>query len=440
MSNTIQISVRNSELTIPKEKRIFLSYPADGLVRCSIAELEDGIDFLFDIKGLEASEKLLSKAKEEQLRFLINCADLAGLHEEYSFSLSLSNIMTDINLRPWILLRDAQSIASGSDNGGHNNERNSSGHNNERNNGGHNNERNSRQAFLSKYKSLIGSFLLPKYNYDDFEKGGEDLSKKNKLLSELFEMVCTLEIKAHLTKEYQKTIKENEQTKVSVPKRNVLALRIAVPVLGLALLVVSFFAFLAFWNDIPYRNQVIAANEAYIAGNPLQVQQALSGFSVSELSFETRHILSRSYVSTEPLNEAQRSNIMMGLSLMADTSIFDYWIHLGRLEFYEAIDIAQRFGDNELLLFAYLRQEAAVRVDPNLSGAEMVAALNYIEGRINALQRDRDDAVELLGGEGEDEDDAYGHYYEYDYYHDYEYEYDLQYEYDVLEGLSEELE
>jgi uncharacterized membrane protein YukC len=105
-------------------------------------------------------------------------------------------------------------------------------------------------------------------------------------------------------------------------------------------------------------------------------------------------------VATEPLSISQRDNIMMGLTLITDTSIFDYWIHLGRLEFYYAVDIAQRFGDNELLLFAYLRQEAVVIADPHMPGSEKVALLNYLEGRIDALQRERDavEAAAINGG------------------------------------------
>jgi len=375
-----------------------------------LEELEDGVSFTFDTEGLESSELVLSKKQEEQLRFLINCADLYDLHNEYNFSLSTNNIMADINLRPKILLRDAQS-----NNGGNNVSGSHSGVSSGDVGNGHASTNNIGQAFLSKYKSLIGNFFLPKYNYHDFERGGEDLFKKNKLLSELSEMEGVSEIKNRLTKEYHTIVREVEQTRISVPKRNMWTSRIAIPLLTLSLIAASFFTFMAFWNDIPYRNQVIAANEAYIAGNPLDVQQALSGFATTELSHETRHILSRAYVSTEPLSEAQRSNIMMGLTLMADTTIFDYWIHLGRLEFYQAIDIAQRFGDNELLLFAYLRQEAAVRVDPNLTGAEMVTTLQYIEGRINALQRDRDDTVEFMVGEDEGYEQGEGYISGYDY-------------------------
>ena len=367
MDKELQIFVRNSELTIAKEKRAFLTYPAEGLADCSLEELEDGISLYFQTEELEASDEVFSKSREQQLRFLVNCAELERLYDEYSFSLSTDNLMVDINLRPKALLR---SVGNGN-----------------------------KQEFLQRYKALIGCFLLRKYKYEDFEQGGYDLFKKNKLMLELSEMESSTEIKERLLQEYRKTVNENLMNCCLVSKRNMLISRIAIPVLVLSLLVTSFFMGRALFFDIPYRNYVIAANEAYIAGNHLEVQRALVSIPVHNLTHETKNILARSYVATEPISSAQRENILMGLTLITDTSIFDYWIHLGRLQFYEAIDIAQRFGDTELLLFAYLRQEAIVRADPHMPGSEKVELLAYLEGRIAALQRDRAEAERLAGTE-----------------------------------------
>ena len=385
MNKTIQISVRNSDLTTPKDKRAFLTYPAEGLANCVLKELEDGVSFIFETEGLEQSEIIFSKSKKQQLRFLINCAALEKLYDEYEFSLSADNLMIDINLLPKILLRDARN-----------------GNGSSRNIGSAGNvesdidDNKGSQGFLSKYKALIGSFLLHRYKYEDFIKGGSGLYKKNKLLLEISKMPSVDDIKSLLTEEYHKTIRETDQNQISIPKRNMLIFKILTPSLALALIATSFFAITSLLNDIPYRDHVIMANQAYIAGNHMEVQRVLDGFAVQRLTHETRHILSRSYVATEPLSDAQRNNILMGLTLITDTSIFDYWIHLGRLEFDDAIDIALRFGDNELLLFAYIRQEAFVRADPHMPGSEKVMLLSYLEGRIDALQRDRENVGGLL--------------------------------------------
>jgi len=441
MDKTLQFTVRNSDLKITKEKRAFLTYPADGLANCSLEELEDGISLTFETEGLGQSKEVRSKAKEQKLRFLINCADLEILYEEYDFSLSTDNLLVDINLRPQVLLRDVKNSRAGSgvgngaasginkasNNGTGSKVDDGAGNDNGNTNGAGSTNINI-QRFLPKYMALIGSFLLRKYDYEDFEKGGADLCKKDKLLLELSKLESTADIKLRLIKEYHKTVNKIEQTKHLVPKRNAIIARIAIPILTLSLIATGFFAGMALLFDIPYRNQVILANEAYIAGNPLDVQRALSEFPVQNLTHETKHILSRSYVATEPLSDAQRVNLLMGLTLITDTSIFDYWIHLGRLEFYEAIDIAQRFGDSELLLFAFLRQEAIVRADPHMPGSEKVALLSYIENRIDALQRNRENAEEFManaadetGQEDESLDDA-GYPYSPENYYEYGYE------------------
>jgi len=86
----------------------------------------------------------------------------------------------------------------------------------------------------------------------------------------------------------------------------------------------------------------------------------------------------------------------MGITLRTDPVIFYYWILLGRLKFDEAIDIAQRLGDDELLLFAYVKYEVVVRNDTTISGEEKTTLLNEIAGRISTLQRDRETVVDGL--------------------------------------------
>ena len=83
----------------------------------------------------------------------------------------------------------------------------------------------------------------------------------------------------------------------------------------------------------------------------------------------------------------------MGLTRLTDPIIFDYWILLGRLHFSEAVDIAQRLGDDELLLFAYLKQEVYVRSDISIPGEERMALLSYLERNIDRLNRARDEAA-----------------------------------------------
>ena len=366
MDTKIKKSVRNSELAVPKNKRVFLTYPANGLITCELDESDDSVVFIFDTHGLQPAETVLKKPMWEQLRFLYNCAELLSLNAEYDFSLSMDNLMIDINYMPKILLRDAKKSDSAD--------------------------------FIQRYKALIGSILLPRYKYDDFLCGGKGNFKKNKLLNELSLLETETDIKERLYTEYRQLMNELTETKKLVPKKNALISRIAIPMLIIALAAAIFFGGRMFFMDIPFRDNVIDANTAYINSDFLSVQNALRSYNVSDLSFETRFILSRSYVSTEALSDIQRENILLGLAQRTDPIIFDYWILLGRLYFNEAIEIAQRLGDDELLLFAYLKHEMYARQDMSMPGDERAALISYLENNIDRLNRARDEAAESAIG------------------------------------------
>ncbi|MCL2221567.1 MAG: hypothetical protein FWC20_05400 [Oscillospiraceae bacterium] len=359
---TITHSIQNSDLTVPKDKRAFLTYSADGLADCCLEEADDCIKLQFETNGFESATSIFSKTREEWFRFLANCAELDKLSEEYEFSISPDNLMVDVNLRPQVLIRDSKG-ADGKD-------------------------------FLSKYKALIGSVLQKRYKYEDYLSGGTDLYKKQKLLASLTSLDSVEEIKSELFEEYHTLVNKNKKSKQLVMKSSVRIGKVAIPTLLAALLAAGFFLWTAFFNDIPHKNDIIQANTHYIAGNYIDVQRVLRRYDLTELSFETRYFLSRSYVITEALTDAQKDNILMGLTLRTDPIIFDYWILLGRMQFDEAIDIAQRLGDDELLLFAYIKYEVVVRNDPTLSGEEMTVLLNHISGRIEGLQSARDAAAE----------------------------------------------
>ena len=361
MSNQLRLDVRNSELEVAKNKRAFLTFPADGLEDCTLEEAEDGVTFVFDTEGLTPISGLSRSSLEEKCRFLVNCAALEELCAEYDFSLSPDNLRMDINLRPRVLVRDARREGS---------------------------------AFLPKYKALIGCIMYKKYGYEDYLNGGSDLYKKKKLLSELTAPETAAEVKDLLLERFHASTESTRTTKKLVPKRNVWISRIAIPVLAVALCAAGFFVWKSLFQDIPYRNSVIQADNAYIGGNYLDVQQALTKYSGTSLSYDTKYVLARAYVATEALTDAQKQNVLQGLTLKTPSEIFDYWIYLGRLQFTEAIDIATRYGDNELLLFAYMKYEVVVKNDTTMAGDQKTALLSDLDNKIAALVKARDDAAQ----------------------------------------------
>lgn len=366
MQAQIEITVPNSGLAVEKNKREFLTYKNIGLASCTLEEKEDSVNFIIDTATMNKAETVVAKPLQEKYRFLYNCAGLEALDAEYEFPLTLDNLLVDVNLMPKVMLRDAKPTGG--------------------------------IFFIERYMALIGSVLYPKYKHEDYMAGGASKYGKHKILAELAELGSVHEIASRLLEEHARFSKETARVKKLVSKPLFFGVMATVPALGAMLIAAVLFASWLYFVEVPYRDSIIAANTAYINSDFLAVQHALRRFEITELPTDARHILSRAYVSTEALTATQRANILQGLARLTDPIIFDYWILLGRLYFEEAVDIAQRLGDDELLLFAYLKQEAFVRQDMTMPGSERAALLSYLEGNIERLNTLRERAVAADGG------------------------------------------
>lgn len=63
----------------------------------------------------------------------------------------------------------------------------------------------------------------------------------------------------------------------------------------------------------------------------------------------------------------------------------EYWIHLGRMEVKEAENMAMQLSDDELLLYAYMKEKDQVESDTDLGGEEKESRLEEIQSKIDSL-------------------------------------------------------
>ena len=346
-------SVRNNELQIPKSKRVFLTYDLESFVPCTLEETDEEVVFSFDVARLKPIDTVYEMTRQDQCRFLINCGNLLHCFEEYDFSLSPDNLVVDINLNPQVLLRDFQLNGSG--------------------------------EFAVGYMALIAALLAPKYSYDDYLQGGQGLYRKKAFLEKLSKLDSVHEMQQCLREEYEDICVRVKRTKVSIHKKIVMLYKVLVPVLALLLLVCAGLIYKTVFIDIPYRDAVISANAHYLQMDYIGTQEALASIPADEMTPESKYILARSYIMTEELSAARKEASLAGISFEAEPILMDYWIYLGRLQFAEAVDAAQRLGDDDLLLVAYQKQLAFLERDTTLPGEEKAAQISSLEKSISDL-------------------------------------------------------
>ena len=87
----------------------------------------------------------------------------------------------------------------------------------------------------------------------------------------------------------------------------------------------------------------------------------------------------------DAFSEETKDMLIDRLSYNSDVKQLDYWIYLGRTDADNAIDIAQRLSDNQLLLYAYIQKYEIVSADTTLSGDDKSSQLNSIRENIKDL-------------------------------------------------------
>lgn len=343
-----------NELDLLEDEYEFLVYSNKMLVPCELEQNEDSVILKFNFDKTEQFCNIFEKPRVEKLRCLVNCSGFSDLRKMYSFSLNPSNLVYDMNLYPMVIERNVPKRTD---------------------------------DFINEYKSLIASVLYPKYTYDDYYCGGKDLFHKKKLLKEIDDCSNVEEIISVLMEAYSEEEYDIRKNKKLLSKRRIIITRIAIPVLSLIAVLAFVFGYILVFIEIPYRNNVIYANNAYISEDYLAVQSFMSDIEIEKIEKNEKYILSRSYIITESLTEEQKKHILSGITMKTDERVMCYWIEIGRLNFDEAIDYAQRIGDDELLLFALIKKTAYVKSNTSITGEEKTELLNSLESQIKELSK-----------------------------------------------------
>lgn len=352
MEENITVRILNSNSNIPKDKRSYLTYADRHLVPCSITEDEDSFSLCFDTNGLIA----LNEAKYsdlDSLLFLANCSDLLELGSRYTFSIHPDNIYVDRNRIPSILNRDLGIVDE--------------------------------ESFVKQYKALISSVVNDKYSYEDYLNGGLDLMDKDKFLAQIKEMTDTASILSKLMELYEEKKLYKEEHFELVRKGSNKHTKILLPIVSILLLASVVFSVYVMVFKIPLQEKLIDANAAYLNNDYIGVENILLDVSIDKLPYSTKYILATSYIKSADLSQEEKQNELNLITPRTDEVIFDYWIHIGRMEFEDAIDDAQRLNSDSHLYYAYLCYRDYVETDRNLTGEEKTALLSSLDEKINSI-------------------------------------------------------
>lgn len=93
--------------------------------------------------------------------------------------------------------------------------------------------------------------------------------------------------------------------------------------------------------------------------------------------------LAQSYIINEALTEDQKENVQNTITPQTDPLYYHYWIHIGRGDAKEALDISRDLEDRDLILFALLKYREVVKADDKLESEEKQQKIDEIQAEID---------------------------------------------------------
>lgn len=350
--------VKKSELTaknIYDYKKLHFYNP--HLLTCEIVEEKETLEFSYHIKYLTAFTEIHSEYRIKQLGILIGVSELANLAESYYFQLNPENLYYDVN--GYLMVKQRDIYEPGKE--------------------------FQEVDFTARYKALVGYTLYKKYSYEDYFQGGMQLLNKNEFLKPFYEAASVEEIKNWLYKAYIQEDNLNKLTRIQVGKSKYRNLWIMLICFTILLLASGSILGFQFTKVIPEKEALLIAGNAYLESNYVMVIDALRDFPVDSMPLHQKYLLAVSYVKSENLVSDQKDNILSVMTLHGDESLMNYWICLGRLDLVEAQNIAMQQSDDELLLYAYLKEKYQIEIDTQMSGEEKVQRLDSLNSKIDPL-------------------------------------------------------
>ncbi len=375
----IQKKTKETSRTVPEENRIIretirksrlnaseefafrkLARHQEGFLDCSLEEEKESLSVAYEVGNRLPWSDIRREKRELLFAALIDAGKLEEKAKIYRFTLAPENLYYDIQGRVYVKERDVY----GAD------------------------ETFREEDFLREYRSLIGSTLSKKYRFEDYDQGGQDLLAEDKFLGGLLECTDAEQITDRLYGEYARYREIRRERFAEVSKAKNRALKIALAATGALTLAGAVFAVWLFAWERPYKEAVIAANEAYLQSDYSGTVEAMRDVEVERMDACQKYILSYACVRCESFSADNMQNILNMITLNGDEKAMEYWIHINRLNTEKAADIAMQVSNDQLLFYAYLKERAVVENDSALTGQEKNERLSALENKLKPLEEE----------------------------------------------------
>ncbi|PFG14394.1 type VII secretion protein EssB [Bacillus sp. es.036] len=129
----------------------------------------------------------------------------------------------------------------------------------------------------------------------------------------------------------------------------------------------------------PKQENIVQAQENFLTNEYSEVVNSLQSYEIDDIPKVTQYQLALSYIINESLTDDQKESVRNTISLQSDPRYYEYWIHIGRGEAEQALEIARYLEDRDLLMYGILKRKEQVKADSELESEKKQQMINELE-------------------------------------------------------------
>lgn len=339
--------IRKSETTVTHINQLkLLNQNTDLFVPVTVIENKDVYEFTYSINETYKNwPEVLDLPKHEKLRILVNMGRLETyINSRIVPLLHPENMIFDRNLTPKIVYRGIRSLLPPN--------------------------KMDEEQYLTYMKCLAVGMFSKKYTFDELVNGSLSKAQDTDIEKRLVSITTLEAYNDYIEQLYKKEQNYVDEQLTFVAKRKYgLYKWLSIgSLLAIVLLVVPL---IYLWQiKLPYNESLLRAHKYDIANDSEEVIISLKDLEPEDLPNSAKYLLASAYIKSEKLGSEERTSILKNISLKSDKRYLLYWIHNGKGEFEESIDLAKYLDDPQLIMYGLIKKIEQDKNNPELTGAE----------------------------------------------------------------------
>lgn len=250
------------------------------------------------------------------------------------------------------------------------------------------------EDFFLQVKSLIISLFVDE-DYMSLYNGSLEVIKLPSFLAEVRQTETLADLEELVRNAYREKREEERLRQTTVSKAQLKWFKLGTIWFGATTLLLLIPLVYLVFVQYPFKEKMLDADAAFIKVDYADVIRKLEKVELDDLPYTQKYELAYSYARSlsQEFSKEQEDVIFNNLTLKSEELYLDYWIEIGRGHGDEAIDIAKRLDDTDLILYALLEKQEQVRENQTLSGSEREEQLSNLESEYQKYKTQREELL-----------------------------------------------